>query len=152
MLFGSAVALYNECIISNRNTLFLCIVHRTQSEYDQRSEQNQRKYLVSKTRGYSTAYKDTKICSIKIQRCVLLRHRDICNIKRSFLTWSSFVLLPFSSQFLTQCLCLCCTLCVPTTLSVISFNHSNRLLFGQLSPLPSLLFGVIHLTPSRQQL
>ena len=32
MLFGSAVALHNECINNNRHTLILCIFDRTQSK------------------------------------------------------------------------------------------------------------------------
>jgi len=42
MLFGSAVALYNECINNNRNTLILCLVDRTQLTNNQRRRHHHR--------------------------------------------------------------------------------------------------------------
>jgi hypothetical protein len=42
MLFGSAVAVYNECINQNRHTLILCLVDRTQSVNNQRRRYHHR--------------------------------------------------------------------------------------------------------------
>ncbi|CAF0952022.1 unnamed protein product [Adineta steineri] len=42
MLFGSAVALYNECINNNRHTIILCLVDRKQPTNNQRRQRHHR--------------------------------------------------------------------------------------------------------------
>ena len=42
ILFGSSVALYNECIRNNRHTLFLCVVDQNESSTDQRKPRHRR--------------------------------------------------------------------------------------------------------------
>jgi hypothetical protein len=57
MLFGSAVAFYNECINTNRHTLILCIVDRTQSTNNERRRRRRRQQCLP--------WKEMFVCLIK---------------------------------------------------------------------------------------
>jgi len=57
ILFGSSVALYNECINNNRHTVILCLVDRTQTPNSSRRRQHPRQQCLP--------WKEMFICIIK---------------------------------------------------------------------------------------
>ncbi|CAF2837983.1 unnamed protein product [Rotaria sp. Silwood2] len=67
MLFGSAVALYNECINNNRHTLIPCIVDRTQTTNNQRHRHRRR------------------------QQCLPWKEMFVYVIKPLFTTWGQII-------------------------------------------------------------